>query len=135
MVQVLTKIYQKYFITNSKVKPLIYVQIQKVLYGLLRSALLFYRNFVKDHEAYGLQINPYDPCLANKMINDKHMTVLWNSYDLKVSHVSRFKATKFARYLSIIYGGLTVYRGKVHKYLVIDLDYSKKGTVKESVIK
>ena len=38
--------------------------------------------------------------------------------------------TKFANYLDIIYGEkLTVHRGKVHNYLGMDLDYSKKGKV------
>ena len=47
-------IYKKYVITISKGKPLPYVQIQKVLYGLLFRTLLFYRKLVKDIEAYGL---------------------------------------------------------------------------------
>ena len=61
MVKVAPKIYQKYFIVISKGKPLLYVQIQKALYVLLCSALLFYRKLVKYIEAYGFQINPYNP--------------------------------------------------------------------------
>ena len=106
-----------------------------MFYDLLLSALLFYRNFSKDLEAYGFQINPYDPCVANKMINEKQMTVVWNVDHLKVSHVDKFEVTKFAGYLSIIYGGLSVHRGGIHDYLVIDLDYIEQGTVKVSMIK
>ena len=80
---------------SSKGKPLLYTQIQKALYGLLRSALLFYRNMVKDIEGYGFQIKPYDPCVANKMINCKQMTVLWHVDDLKVSHVNSCEVNKF----------------------------------------
>ena len=54
---------------------------------------------------------------------------------LKMSHVDSFEITKFAGYLSRIYGRITVYRIKVHEYLGIDLDYSKQGTVKVSMIK
>ena len=43
-----------------KGKPLLYVEIQKPLYGLLRSTLLFNRKLVKDIASYGFQINPYD---------------------------------------------------------------------------
>ena len=60
---------------------------KKAFYGLLRFTLLFYRKLVKDLEAYEFQINPYDLCVTNKMINDKQMTTVWNVVDLKVSHV------------------------------------------------
>ena len=35
---------------------------------MLRPALLFYRKLVKDLEEYGFEINPYDPCIANKTV-------------------------------------------------------------------
>ena len=47
-----------------------------------------------------------------------------------------FDITKFAHYLYLQYGKkLTVKRGKVHEYLGMDLDYSRKGAVKVSMIK
>ena len=58
MVKVETKIYQNYVIMSSKGKPILYVQTKKVLYGLLPSAIMLYRNLVKYLEAYGFQINP-----------------------------------------------------------------------------
>ena len=48
----------------SKVKPLLYDQIQNMLYGLLHREILFYRKIVKDLESYGFQINPYGTCVA-----------------------------------------------------------------------
>ena len=90
---------------------------------------------VKDLERYGFQINPYNPCVANKMINCKQMTVLLHVDDLKVSHVNSFEVTKFAGYLSSIYRRISVHRGKIHDYLVIELDYIKQGTVKVFMIK
>ena len=78
-----------------KCKLLLYVEIKRALYGLLRSVLIFYRNVVKDIEAHRLHINPYDPCVANKMISKKLMTVVWHLDELKVSHVNRFEETKF----------------------------------------
>ena len=135
MVKVAPKIYQNDVIMHSKGKPILYVQIKKALNVILCRELLFYRKLVKDLEEYGLQINPYNPCVAKKMINKKRMMVVWNVDNLKVSHVKSFETNKFSGYLSIIYGRLTVNRGKVHDYLVIDLDYSKQVTVKVSMIK
>ena len=36
--------------------------------GLLRSSLLIYRKLRGGREAYGFKINPYDPCVGNKMV-------------------------------------------------------------------
>ena len=49
----------------------LYVHLQKALYGCLKSALLFYEKLVGDLEAYGFIINPYDPCEASKMVGGK----------------------------------------------------------------
>ena len=38
----------------------LYVMIQKVLYGMLVSAVLFYKKLRKDLEGIGFIINPYD---------------------------------------------------------------------------
>ena len=70
------------------------------------------------------------------MINGHQMTVTWHIDDLKVSHKDPFEITRFATYLSSIYGKkLSVKRGKVHDYLGMDLDYTKKGSVKVSMVR
>ena len=40
-----------------------YVYIQKSLYALLRTTLLFYRNLLKYLESYGFGLNPYYMCV------------------------------------------------------------------------
>ena len=94
MVKVDPTIYRKFITTTSKGKSLLYVKIHKSLYGLLHSALLFYHKLVKDLEAEGFTINPYDPCVSNKLINGKKMTIVWHVDDIKISHVNRFEVTK-----------------------------------------
>ena len=85
---------------------------------------------------YGFVINPYDPCVANVMISGKQITVPWHVDDLKVSHLDPAEITKFANYFAVIYGEkLTVHRGLVHDYLGMDLDYTTKGKVENSMIK
>ena len=54
----------------------LYVRLQKALYGCLNIALLFYEKLVGDLETYGFRINPYEPCVANKMVGKKQLTVL-----------------------------------------------------------
>jgi hypothetical protein len=73
MVELLVKLqpelYRKYVITSKNGEPMLYVKLLKALYGLLRSALLFYKKLAGDLVNMGFEINPYDPCVANKEIN------------------------------------------------------------------
>ena len=111
------------------------MRVQKAIYGLLKSALLFYLKLVGDLETYGFIINPYDPCVANMIVTGSQLTVVWHVDDLKVSHKDPFEVTRFAHYLSKIYGPkLTVKRGKVHDYLGMNLDFRDNGKVKISMI-
>ncbi len=41
--------------------------MSKALYGMLKSTLLFYKKLVEDLKSVGFEINPYDPCVANKI--------------------------------------------------------------------
>ncbi len=95
MVQVAPNLYRKYITVNRKGTAILYVKMQKALYGLLRSALLFYNKLVADLESNGFVLNPYDSCVANKIVNGKQMTVCWHVDDLKVSHCDPAQVTIF----------------------------------------
>ena len=114
MVVVGPVLYKDFITYDLKGQALMYVRMNKVLYGMLKSALQFYLKFRSDIEAYGFKVNPYDPFVANADLNGHQMTVTWHVDDLKVSHNDPFEITKFAHYLSLQYGKkLTVKRGKV----------------------
>ena len=61
--------------------PMLYVQIEKALYGMLRAALLFYCKSRADLEDMGFEVNPYDSCVANKIVNGNQFTVVWHVND------------------------------------------------------
>ncbi len=69
MVQVAQSFYRKYVTTNAKGKAVLYVQLEKAVYGMMKSALLFYPKLVANLTSLGYEINPYDPCVGNKPIN------------------------------------------------------------------
>ncbi len=75
MVQVAPNLYRKYITVDKRNTAILYVKMQKALYGLLRSALLFYQRLVGDLEGHGFVLNPYDPCVANKLIGGAQMTM------------------------------------------------------------
>ena len=137
LVKVAPDIYRKYVTKDRKGKAVLYVRLQKALYGLMRAALLFYPKLRKELEQFGFNINPEDPCVANKWITDKaypegghQMTVIWHVDDLLVSCKDTFELTKLQCYLGKIYGpGLTINRGAKHRYLGMDLEFCEDGSL------
>jgi hypothetical protein len=69
------------FVTEENNQSVIYVHVTKVLYGLLVSAMLFYRKLSDDLIEQNFDINPYDPCVANKMQDGKQLTICWHIDD------------------------------------------------------
>ena len=86
MVQIAPEIYWKYIAVDKKGTKILYVKLQKALYGLMRASLLFYRKLRKEFEAYGFEVNRHNPCVANKTCYGSQMTVVWHVDDLKISH-------------------------------------------------
>ena len=68
MVHIAPQIYRPYVKMYRKGTPILYTRLKKALYEILRSILLFYRKLCGKLEAYGFKINPYDPCMGNKMV-------------------------------------------------------------------
>jgi len=64
-----------------------YVNLKKALYGTLKAALLFWKTLTAKLVSMGLVVNPYDECVANKVIGGRQCTLLWHVDDIKVSHV------------------------------------------------
>lgn len=56
MCRVKLELYWRYVTCDKKGKPMLYVQLYKALYGLMRPALLFYRKLRNEEGARGLQI-------------------------------------------------------------------------------
>ncbi len=81
---------------DKKGTPILYVKLQKALYGLMRVSLLFYRKLRKEMEQYGFMINPYNPRIANKTTaSGKQLTVIWHVDDLMGSCKEDFELTIF----------------------------------------
>ena len=91
------------FVSYKTGKPVLYVWLQKALYGYLKNSLLFYENIVGDLEVYGFRINPYDSCVANKMISGKDLTVCWPVDDLKISCVDANEVKQMIQWLKSEY--------------------------------
>ena len=45
----------------------------------------------------GFELNPYYPCVSNKTINGKQLTLVWHVDDIKASHVEAEVVTRMAK--------------------------------------
>lgn len=138
LVQCAPELYRK-FITIEKGKTVLYVEALKAIYGTLRASLLFYKKLVRDLKSIGFVVNPYDPCVANKTVDGKQMTVVWHVDDLKISHMVVKEVDNFIQWLRDMYeeeeiGKIKVSRGKIHDYLGMTLDFSSEGEVKIKMV-
>jgi hypothetical protein len=52
----------------------------------------------------GFEINPYNSCVANKMVNGTQMTIRWHVDDLMISHLSQNGIMKIVQGIKDIYG-------------------------------
>ncbi len=58
---------------------------------MMKSALLIYQKLVADLKSLGYD----DPCMANKIINGKQMTICWHIDDLFIGHADSMACLTF----------------------------------------
>ena len=76
------------FVTYQNNKKTLQRSMSKLLHGIIKASLLWYKQFVSDIKEIGCVINPYDACVANKISNNKQHALTWHADDVKSAHVS-----------------------------------------------
>jgi hypothetical protein len=138
LLEIAQEIYEPFMVYEGKAKVL-YVQMLKALYGMLQSSLLYYKKFRGDIELIGFKVNPYDPCVANRIINGKQQTVTWHVDDIKSSHMDPKVNDEFLEWLKKNYasdniGEIKAVRGHRHDYLGMILDFSIPGVLQVDMV-
>jgi hypothetical protein len=128
-------VYGPYVSTTKTGQKALIVECLNAMYGTMVAALLYYKKFVKNLVNHGFKLNPYDGCVANKIVKGKQITVCFHVDDCKISHEPPKVVDETIDWLRAEYeslfedgsGAMKVHRGKVHKYLGMNLDFSHKG--------
>ena len=120
--------YNKY-VSIKNGKKVLYLSLKKASYGCMQLAILWYNTFKGCLECIGFKMNNYDPCVADKEINGKQCTICWYVDDMKVSHIDSGVVDKIIRTIEDKFGKMTVTRGKVHKFVWMDITFREDKTV------
>ncbi len=126
------------YVVYEKTRKVLYVRVLRAIYGMLEAALLWYKKFRNELEQEGFVFNPYDPCVANREQKGSQHTLLFHVDNLKSSHKDPRVNNEFEEWLQKNYGQharVVNHHGKIHKYLGMEIDYSKKGKVIFGMIK
>ncbi len=137
LVEIAPEVYGQHVVYENGRKVL-YVQVLRAIYGMLIAALLWYKQFRGALEKDGLEFNPCDPCVANKMVNGKQHTIRFHVDDLMSSHVEPKVNDEFLKWLNDMHGKhgeVKATRGDCHDHLGMNFDFSEKGKVKLDMIK
>jgi len=110
-------------------EKVLYLRLLKALYGCMKSALLWYELFMGTLQKMGFELNPYDPCVANKIVNGKPCTIVWYVDDNKFLHVDSQVVTEIVVAIEQYFGKMMVMRGKQHTFLGMDIVFND-GTIK-----
>jgi len=111
-------------------KKVLYVQILKALYGMIESALLWYMLYTEVLQKEGFELNEYDKCVANKIINGKQCTLAFYVDDNMLSHVETAEVDGILKIIEGYFPGLVVERGKRLNFLGMEIEFIKDGKVK-----
>ena len=71
------------------------VECFNAIYGTMVAGLLYYHKFSSSLNKRGFKVNPNDPCVWNRDIKCKQMTICFHVDDCKISHVY----TQFVDYI------------------------------------
>ena len=137
LVDIAPDVYKRYVTLDKKGNKQLICQCLNAIYGAMIASLLYYRKFTKSIVDEGFEINPYDPCVANKIVDGNQMTILYHVDDCKLSHVDSKANDNMIDWLRKNYesifedgsGAMKVSRGKVHKFLGMTLDFTTRGEV------
>ena len=87
MLQIAPKVYTEFVTTDKRGNKQLLVECTNAIYGTMVAGLLYYCKFAASLTDEEFVMNPYDPCVWNKVIDGKQCTICFRVDDCKISHV------------------------------------------------
>ncbi len=87
LVKVAPKVYASYVAMNSKGINGLLKECYNAIYGTMVAGLLYYHKFSSSLKNRGFTVNPYDPCVRNRVIVGNQITICFHVDDCKILHL------------------------------------------------
>ena len=110
-------------------RKVLYMEVLQAIYGCIESALRWYELYSETLSKEGFVINPYDKCVANKIVNGKQCTIIWYVDDNKISHDDPEVVTEVIELMKKHFGDLTITRGNKHRFLGMNITINKGKSI------
>jgi histone deacetylase 1/2 len=102
--------------------------LNKAQYGCIESARLWYNTVSAKLVSMGYEVNPYDPCVFNKIgTNGKQITVVIYVDDILATSVNKGDLEKLISAIEAEYKTISVKRGDTHEYLGMLMEFRLSG--------
>ena len=112
--------YKQYVRYERGIKVL-YLRVLRAIYGCLESALLWYNLYSTTLVKLGFELNPYDLCVANKIIDGTQCTIAFYGDDNKLSHKDPAVVRKVIKDIEKHFGKMTVEEGTHFNFLGMNI--------------
>jgi hypothetical protein len=86
LVSIAPDVYGPYVSVTKTGQKVLIVECLNAVYGIMVAALLCYKLFVKSLKNHGFKLNPYDGCVATKIVKGKQIRICFHVDDCKISH-------------------------------------------------
>ena len=104
------------------------VRLNKAQYGCVESARLWYNTLSAKLVSMGYEVNPYDPCVFNRIgTNGKQTTAVIYVDDILATSEENCDLEELAAAMEAEYKTISVKRGDVHEYLGMLFEFRKSG--------
>ena len=100
----------------------------------MKSALLWYKLYISKLAVLGFELNPYDSCVANKIINGKQCTVGFWVDNNKTSYKDPAVVSDVIKKIESFFGKMVATRGREHDFLGAKLRFRDDRTVAISMV-
>ena len=90
---------------------------------MIKSSLLWYEIFSTTFSDLGFKLNPYERCIANKIISENQCTTVWFVDNNKVSHIENSVNSMGKDNTEEKFGKLSCNTGKKHTFPGRDIEF------------
>jgi hypothetical protein len=87
LVKTAPEVYSPYVTRDRHGNIELLVICNNAIYGTVMAGLLYYEKFTTSLESKGFMMNPYDPCVWNKIVNGKQLKLVFHVDNCKLLHI------------------------------------------------